>query len=75
MTDAVTISLIAAISSTVGTVISLINNLMVRKTAAKVDKVEKNTDGINTALLKVTGEAEHAKGKLDGAAEEKANPS
>jgi hypothetical protein len=49
------------------------NNSIVKRTQADVVELKAQTDGLTEALVAVTGAAEHAKGKLEGAAEEKAN--
>lgn len=71
MTDAVTISLIAAISSTVGTVVSLINNLIARRNSEKIATLEINTNSIHDELIASTAKASKAEGKLEGKAEQK----
>ena len=42
---------------------------IIDKTANTIDLLEKNTNSIKDALVKVTGEAEHAKGVLQGKSE------
>jgi hypothetical protein len=44
---------------------------VVTKTQSDVNDLKAQTNGFTETLLKVTGEAEHAKGKLEGIAEEK----
>jgi hypothetical protein len=53
-----------------------LNTMKADNAAAKValETLEKNTNSIKDALVKVTGEAEHAKGKLEGAADAKLRP-
>ena len=38
----------------------------------RINTLEKNTNSIKDALVKVTGESEHAKGVIQGKAQEKA---
>lgn len=49
-------------------------DVKISKTQSDVAKVEKNTNGMNAAMLKVTGESERAIGNLEGHAAEKENP-
>jgi hypothetical protein len=42
------------------------------ETTSKLEEVAKGVDGQTTALLKVTGDAQRAAGRLEGKAEEKA---
>ena len=45
----------------------------VQQTQTDLITLKTQTNGITEALVKVVGQAEHAKGKLEGIAEEKAN--
>ena len=76
MTDTTIImaSIITAFPATVAAILGFLNQLSVRRTerhslATKiaVTELEKNTNSKMDALLHVVGEAEFAKGKLEGA--------
>jgi hypothetical protein len=80
MTDVVEIAFIvacgSAIPAIVSTLIGFANNTAIRHSVNKLDivsgsitQLEKNTNHKMDQLLAVTGAAEHAKGKLEGAAE------
>lgn len=47
------------------------NGRRISSVESKVEIVHKATNSMKDELVKVTGEAEHAKGKLEGAQEEK----
>lgn len=47
-------------------------DIKISDTQSTVSQVERNTNGINEAMLKVTAESQRAIGKLEGHAEEKA---
>ena len=73
MTDAVTISLISAFASTVAAVLGFLNNRMGQRNAAHIEEtkaavvtLEKNTNSIKDELVRVTGQAEFAKGLKQG---------
>ena len=51
--------------------IALYNLIVSRERAKAIDQLEKNTNSIKDALIKVTAEAEHAKGVLQGKGESK----
>lgn len=55
----------------INAVVSVLTYLQANKTAEVVDKLEINTNSIKDALVKVTGESEFAKGKLEGISESK----
>lgn len=73
MTDAVTVALImgttGAIPATIAAVLGFLNSISIRRQARAMADLEKNTNHKMDQLLEVTGTAEHAKGKLEGAAE------
>jgi hypothetical protein len=71
MSDPVLISLIGTIGSLLTVALGIINTRMNLQNQKQINLLEKNTNSIKDALVKVTGESEHAKGKLEGAAEEK----
>ncbi len=50
---------------------SIENGLHTAKVAADIAELAVNTNSIKDALVKVTGESEHAKGVIQGAAEER----
>jgi len=50
------------------------NGIRAKAISAMVHVIKEQTDGINEKLLAVTGEAEHAKGVLQGAQEARDNP-
>lgn len=73
MTDAVTISLIGAVASFATAVLTLVNTSLIRRQERHLEeakksiaKVELHTNSLTEQLVKVTGEAEHAKGKKEG---------
>ena len=73
MSDAVIISLIGAIGSFAAAALGLLNNALGRRNTEHLQEakhaivtLEENTNSIKDALVKVTGEAEHAKGVLEG---------
>jgi hypothetical protein len=79
MTDVVTIALITGmvtvLPSTLTAIFGFMNSAAIRRmerhslaTKNAIVTLEQNTNSIKDALVKVTGEAEHAKGKLEGAA-------
>jgi hypothetical protein len=73
MSDAVTISLIAAVGSFAATLLGVLNNILghrngqhIAETAAHMELLEKNTNSIKDALVKVTGEKAYAEGLKAG---------
>ena len=80
MTDAVAIALISAVASVAAAGIGLANNILGRENARHIAEakdsisqtktaiitLEKQTNSIKDALVKVTGESEYAKGLKDG---------
>ena len=73
MTDAVAMSIVSMIGSVVAALIGLWNNVLARRNTLHIAeakdaivKVEKQTNSIKDALVKVTGEAEFAKGLKAG---------
>lgn len=78
MSDAVLIALITMVGALLTTALGVVNTLLMKKlakdgeeTKEAVATLEKNTNSIKDALVKVTGEAQHAAGKLEGAKEER----
>jgi len=72
MSDLVQVALIASIPPTIVALTGLIVSLRTeRNLTAKVKEVHDATNGMKEELVRVTGEAEHAKGVLEGAADEK----
>ncbi len=78
MTDLVAIALIGAVPATIAAMGTVLNVFMIQAHGRILEKqrdaivtLEKNTNSIKDELVKVTGEAEHAKGKLEGATEER----
>lgn len=69
MTDAVALAIIVAIPGTIAAVGTAITAILVAKQGGIIQHLEKNTNSIKDALVKVTGEAERAKGRIEGAAE------
>ena len=73
MSDTVLIALIAGLPSIISATLSIFNNILGRKNTQHIVQakeaiitLEKNTNSIKDALVKVTGEAEHAKGVIEG---------
>ncbi len=65
--------LLTGCSSSVNVYISWRNGKKVEGVGRDITTLKIQTDGISDKLLKVTGEAEHAKGVLQGAAEAQQN--
>lgn len=61
--------LVTAIGVLVTVVMQAWNSYTSARRAEVIEKLEKNTNSIKDALLKTTGEAEHAKGVVQGRAE------
>lgn len=55
----------------INAILALLSYIESRRTSKDIKVLEQNTNSIKDALIKTTGEAEHAKGKLAGAAEER----
>jgi hypothetical protein len=55
----------------INAVMSVVTFFITRNAANALELLEKNTNSIKDALVKVTGESEFAKGKLEGKAEPK----
>ncbi len=55
----------------INAVLALLTFLKTNSSANTIKKLEQNTNSIKDALVTTTGEAEHAKGMLAGAAAEK----
>jgi len=72
MSDVVMVSLITGIPATLGMILAFITTIITRSSRNDVRLLEKNTNSMKDALVKLTGESEHAKGVIQGAAEEKA---
>ena len=68
------ISLIVPMFTFLTACATLISSYYVAKLNAKVGTLEKNTNSLMAAALKTHGEAERAKGILEGADAERANP-
>lgn len=62
MSDVVTIALIAAVPGVISSILAYL-------THEKVEVVRKDVNSKMAELVKTTGEAEHAKGNLEGRAE------
>jgi hypothetical protein len=73
--------LLVGIGSAGGLIMSIINYFEVKAHGVVIEKLERNTNGMaatlankNVELQRISGAAEHAKGVLEGAAEERKNP-
>ena len=55
-----------------GSVVQALNYIKSRANAANIEELTKNTNSMNDALVKVVGEAEHAKGVIQGAEQQAA---
>jgi len=55
----------------INAILSALTFLRSMRSGKTIDLLEKNTNSIKDALVKVTGESEHAKGMLAGQAQEK----
>jgi hypothetical protein len=69
-------SILAAVAFLINAVVTALSYLESRRNGRKIalnsstiDALEKNTNSIKDALIKVTAESEHAKGLLQGRAE------
>ena len=78
VSDVVLVALIAAAPGCMAAVMSFANNIIARHNAERIDRtvkametLEKNTNSIKDALVKVTGESEFAKGLKQGQGERK----
>ena len=76
MSDTATVALIAATPLILGQVVNLIatlrNTKAVENQSANIQKIELATNSMKDSLVKATGEASHAQGMLQGAADEQA---
>lgn len=73
MTDAVTISLIAAVGSFLGAAMSVFNNTLARRNNTKLEQtqgsivtLEHNTNAMKDELVRITGTSKYAEGLKDG---------
>lgn len=70
MSDLIAVSLIAAVSSTIASVLSFVNGRRQitnhAETTKKMDELTETTNGKMAQLLRVTGASEHAKGVIEG---------
>jgi hypothetical protein len=71
MSDAVAISLISAIGSVMAAGMGVFSTVLARRNEHNIRRLEENTNSIKDALVKVTGESEHAKGVIEGTRTEK----
>lgn len=78
MSDVVAVALISAIPGIFAATIGFVNNVLGRRNARHLEAqkdaivtLEKNTNSIKDALVKVTGESEFAKGLKRGQEESK----
>jgi hypothetical protein len=62
--------LIAALGGLSSAIASIASVLVAFRTHGRVVELEHNTNSIKDALVKVTGESEHAKGVIQGASEQ-----
>jgi multisubunit Na+/H+ antiporter MnhC subunit len=62
--------LLLGIGNIIFACIAVYNLIVSRSHAKAIEKLEVNTNSIKDALIKVTAESEHAKGVLQGKAEE-----
>jgi hypothetical protein len=60
-----------AVAILINAILSVLTFRRSMSSAKALDLLEKNTNSIKDALVKVTGESEHAKGMLAGQAQEK----
>lgn len=51
-------------------IVLVINTIMAWKNSSNIEQIHLATNSMKDALVKVTGESEKAKGRLEGAAEE-----
>lgn len=79
MSDPVILALIGLVGTIATAVLGLVNTFLMRKVSKEATEtkeamvlMEKNTNSKFSELVKVTGEAQRAVGKLEGAAEQKA---
>ena len=72
--DTVWISLIGAIFSFLTAVLAAIVTIVTLKTKTTMQELEKNTNSMKDALVKVTAESEFAKGLKEGLKEGNGSP-
>lgn len=66
MTEAGIASIIAAAGSAIAAVLSGLSLLISARNSRKIELVHKATNGMSVRLNQITGEAEHAKGVIQG---------
>ena len=73
MTDLLKAALVGAAPGIVASILGFVNNTLARRNMrhinearASIVQLEKNTDGINAHLVKVTGQVEFARGVKEG---------
>lgn len=73
MTDVVAVAMISAIPGSLAVILSFLNNVIARRNAVHIEQTKADMETLTTqtnskmdALLKVTGEAEFAKGVKEG---------
>lgn len=66
--------LLSGLADLIFACVALGSFFVARRNAHNIRELTHNTNGIKDALLKVTGESEHAKGVLQGVAQEKQSP-
>jgi hypothetical protein len=71
MSDAFWIALVSGVPGIIAAMTSAYVAMKQAQLAKQVEVVHVATNSMHDAMLKVTGEAEKAKGKLEGAAEER----
>jgi hypothetical protein len=71
MSDPVEVALIVAAASVVPNILSLLLQFF---THGRITTLERNTNGIKDELVRVTGEAERAKGVIEGKADAEPTP-
>lgn len=59
-------STILALGSLLTILIGILNTRKLNRQAGSIEAIHKATNSMKDDLIKVTGEAEHAKGKLEG---------
>lgn len=72
LSNEVSLALIAAVASFFAALMTTVNMIVARSMRIDMRTLEKNTNSMKDALVKVVGESQRAQGKLEGKAEEKA---
>jgi hypothetical protein len=77
MSDTTALAIVAAVPGIISTILSFIikykQGINHQEVSDRIDVLESNTNGKMNQLLEVTGASEHAKGVLEGKADERSS--